>query len=336
MLLRADLSVDIEVVRKHLADVSELRKSGKKVIVVSSGAIACGMAALGLTKRPADIPSLQMCAAVGQANLMKLYGELLPRVAQVLLTHADFQERKRFVNFQNTLQACFERDVVPIINENDTVSVEEIKFGDNDILAAMVSNATNADLTILLSDVEGLFDSDPKRNPEAKKIDVVDNVAKELHKAGKSRSALGMGGVLSKLKAAKIVTEAGGALVLAHGKRASICQIVSGENSGTLFIPMGKMGLRKRWLAHIIRVKGSVTVDEGAAAALKSNGKSLLPVGIVSCTGEFAAGDAIAITDSGGMTIARGISNRSSSEIRLVMGKRGKEEVVHRNNMVIL
>ncbi len=327
------------------------------MIFVSSGAIGAGLAPLGFTRRPVNIPDLQACAAVGQSLLMQAYNEVLaPRgyvVAQLLLTYEDFQDRRRYLNLRNTLAGLQDRKVLPVINENDTVSIDEIKFGDNDALSALVANVVDASLTIVLSDVAGLYTANPRVDPAARLIPVVAGVTPEVEAlAGVPDSAVGVGGMASKIRAAKTVTSVGGTLVVADGKTASIAQILGGgiergEAEGTIFKPSGdRLDHRKRWIAHTLKEQGELQVDAGAARALTEHGKSLLPAGVVGCTGSFAEGDPVLVCH-GGDRIAKGLINYSADQVRLIMGKKSSEvagllggkifdEVIHRNNMVRL
>jgi glutamate 5-kinase len=322
------------------------------VVFVTSGAIGAGLGPLGFARRPETIPDLQVCAAVGQGLLMQVYNQILARrgyvAAQLLLTHEDFQDRRRYLNLRNMLAASQERRAIPIINENDTISVDEIKFGDNDVLAALVSNAIDASLTIVLSDVDGLYTANPRRDPTARRLAVVDQVTPAIEAlADRSDSGVSRGGMASKLRAARIVSSVGGTLILAHGKRASIGALLRGEVQGTIFKPTGdRQEHRKRWIAHSLKELGSLEVDAGAARALTEGGKSLLPAGVVGCEGGFVEGDPVVVTHQG-QSVAKGLTNYSADQVRRIMGKQSSEiaglldgklfdEVIHRNNMVRL
>ncbi len=353
VLLDGTTTLDRPVVERLLNEFVDAREAGHQVIFVSSGAIGAGLAPLGLKQRPTNIPDLQACAAVGQSLLMQAYNEILVRrgyvAAQLLLTYDDFQDRRRYLNLRNTLAALQERrTVLPIINENDTVSIDEIKFGDNDTLGALVANVVDAHLTILLSDVDGLYTANPHLNPEATRISVVEGVTPEIERmADVSDSGLGSGGMTAKLRAARTVTSVGGALVLAGGKTASIAAILRGEIDGTEFRPSGdRLDQRKRWIAHTLKEMGTLDVDAGAARALTQQGKSLLPVGVTACEGSFVEGDPVVVRFKD-RPIAKGLSNYSSEQIRRIMGKQTSEiasllggkifdEVLHRNNLVRL
>lgn len=352
LLVDGDRDLDRASLQQLVDDLVAVREQGRLVVLVSSGAIGAGLRPLGLPRRPASIPELQACAAVGQARLMQAYNDALARhgytAAQILLTHADFQDRRRYLNFRNTLRALAPGKVLPVINENDTVSVEEIRFGDNDILAALVANAIDADLTILLSDTDGLYSADPRKDPRARRLDMVERITPEIEAMADSAADLGTGGMVSKIRAAKVVTAAGGAMILAGGRTDSLTKILSGEPAGTLFLPSGsRLDHRKRWIAYILRDSGSVTVDAGGVDALVRRGKSLLPAGVIACDGDFDVGDAVVIKDPDGRPFAKGLTNYSAAEIRRIMGRHTEEvhqllgyksldEIVHRDNMVLL
>jgi glutamate 5-kinase len=345
-------ALDRPNIERLLNELIDLREQGDHVIFVSSGAIGAGLAPLGFARRPVNIPDLQACAAVGQSVLMQLYNEIVARrgyvAAQILLTHNDFQDRRRYLNLRNTLAALLERNALPVINENDTISVDEIKFGDNDTLCALVSNVVDASPTIVLSDVDGLYTANPRRDPTARRLRVVEAVTPAIEAlADVSDSEVGVGGMFTKIRAAKIVTSVGGTLVLADGKRASVAAIVRGEVDGTVFLPAGnRLDHRKRWIAHTLKETGTLEVDAGAARALLERGTSLLPAGVVGCQGSFVEGDPVIVTHAE-QPIAKGLINYSADQVRRIMGKRTSEvarllggkifdEVIHRNNMVRL
>jgi glutamate 5-kinase len=303
----------------------------RQIVVVSSGAIAAGMAALGFKQRPRALDELQACAAIGQSKLMALYERnflawLLP-VAQVLLTHDDLKNRVRHLNARNTLEKLLKLRVVPIINENDTVSVDEIKFGDNDRLAALAATLIDADLLIILSHVEGLLD-------DGKLVPVVAEIGRDIEKlAGGTDSETSVGGMASKIQAAKIVTRVGIPMVIANGARLSVLtDVVAGKEVGTIFLPMTtKLASRKRWIAFFQRPAGALVVDDGARAALCDGTKSLLAKGIVAVAGEFARGDVVGIRDKNEVEFARGLTKVSSAELATATGV-----VVHHDDLVIL
>lgn len=338
-----------------LADqIRRLRDAGRKVALVSSGAIGAGVGRLGLGKRPTDLRHLQACAAVGQTFLMRAYQECLEphgtHSAQILLTASDFDHRGRYLNARNTILTCFEWGVLPIINENDTVSVAEIRFGDNDHLAAMVTNLLQAPLLVLLTNVDGLYAGDPSTNPDARLLTTVPEIdGGVMDMAGGSKSTLGTGGMRSKIRAARLATAAGESVIMANGSRPGVLDaIFAAEPVGTLFLPHGStVPAWKRWLGFTARPKGRLLVDAGARAAVTSKGRSLLPIGVVRVLGTFSKGDVLAICDGDGIEFARGLTNYASTdatrilglrtdEIASVLGTTPYEEIVHRDNLVVV
>jgi glutamate 5-kinase len=322
-----------------VAQVAALRKSGKEIVLVTSGAVGAGMGALGYDKRPGELAELQACAAVGQSRLMAMYAELFARhnlhVAQVLLTHDDLEHHERHLNVRNTLVTLLGRGVVPIINENDAVSFTEIKFGDNDALSALVASLLPADLLVILTTVDGVIENFGKANP--KTISVIEKIDSDLEKIARGTdSDTAVGGMASKIQAAKIVVRSGIPLVIASGKKKNVlAKILAGENEGTLFVPQPtKLQGRKRWIAFFHHPQGALFVDDGAKLALREKGKSLLPPGVARCEGEFAAGDVVRICDLNGTEFARGIAKFSAAEVR--GRKLARIEVVHRDDLVIL
>ena len=337
-----------EKLAKELLAVAESRE----LIIVSSGAIALGVERLGLPGKPKDIPGKQACAAVGQSRLMRAWEEALaPRVvAQVLLTHSDVQDRRRYLNARHALERLIESAVVPVINENDTVSVDEIKFGDNDTLAGLVAGLVQADVLIILSDVDGLFEADPRTNPGARRLSRVEAVTPAmLEAAGASGSAVGTGGMATKLKAAARVTELGVRCVIAEGHRAgALTELFAGVDRGTVFEPRASAhDARAAWIAHALKPKGSLIVDAGAKLALLEKKKSLLPSGLREVKGDFAHGDPVDLCGPDGRPFARGlvayaaedlrrIAGLKSSQIEATLGWRGMDEAVHRDDLVVL
>ncbi len=340
---------------QSLADqLHRIHASGRKVVLVSSGAIGAGVGRLGIGKRPADLPHLQACAAVGQTALMQMYQECLApyhlQTAQILLTAGDFDSRVRYLNVRNTILTLFEYRCLPVINENDTVSVAEIKFGDNDHLAAMVTNLLRAPLLILLTNVDGLYSGDPRSDPKAELLSTVphiDHTVTEM--AGPSKSELGTGGMKSKLRAARLATAAGEAVIMANGGVPGIIdRVLAAEAVGTLFMPHGDdVPARERWLGYTARPRGLFKVDDGARQAIEKHGKSLLPIGVVEIEGAFGKGDVVSICNRDGMEFARGLSNYSSADaerlrglnseqIARVVGKLPYVELVHRDNLVVV
>jgi len=350
LLSNKQTNLDESVLATMANQVAELRRKKITVTLVSSGAIASGLGELGLTKRPTDLAQLQAVAAVGQRRLMDHWATAFAPhkipVAQILITRHDIDLRNRFLNLRNTLLAAHEMGAVPIINENDTVSTDElvkITFGDNDILAASVAHALRADLLVLLSVVDGLLDS------SGNSVRLVRSIEEARQLVRDEKSGQGKGGMDSKLNAAKMVTDAGECMVVADGRTENVLlRLMGGEEIGTLFIPADathKLPSRSRWIGSV-RPVGKIVVDAGACAALVEKKKSLLPAGIVGVEGEFDSGDVVAITAADGKTIARGLSNYSAADIRRIAGKKTQEvrtllaeaaydEVVHRDNLVI-
>jgi glutamate 5-kinase len=338
---------------QSLADqLHRVRASGRKVVLVTSGAIGAGVGKLGLGKRPADLSHLQACAAVGQTALMQLYQESVVQygiqTAQILLTASDFDNRARYLNARNTICTLFEYGALPIINENDTVSVAEIKFGDNDHLAAMVTNLLRAPLLVLLTNVDGLYSDDPRTNPDAKLLATVPNIDESVTAlAAATKSALGTGGMGSKLKAARLATMSGEAVIMANGSLDGILdRVFAAEPVGTLFLPHGQdVPSRKRWFGFTARPKGIFRLDAGARQAVL-DGKSLLPIGVTAVEGEFGKGDVVSLIDPKGVEVARGLSNYASTTAARVRGLRTERiaellggvpypELVHRDNLVV-
>ncbi|NPV60346.1 MAG: glutamate 5-kinase [Actinobacteria bacterium] len=346
--------LDREQVGNLVGQVASLRRSGREVVLVSSGAIAAGVELLGLGERPRDIPTLQAASSVGQGLLVALYADFFAaeglRVGQVLFSQYDFAHRRQYLNARNTFRRLLEMGVVPLVNENDTVAVEEIRFGDNDRLAALVAVLVEADLLVMLSDTEGFFTADPKRNQGARIIREVEHITPEMFRlAGEAVEEHSSGGMAAKLEAASIAGAAGIGTVIAYGReRGVLDRVLAGEPVGTYFRPP-KRRLRgqKHWIAYGARPRGVIVVDEGAREALLRGGRSLLPAGVVECRGEFVSGDAVEVVDREGRRIARGICGLSSTELDMVKGLRSDEaacrlgeeeceEVIHRDYLVIL
>ena len=326
----------------------------REVIMVSSGAVAEGMKRLGWATRPKEIHQLQAAAAVGQMGLVQMYETKLRDFkvgsAQVLLTHADLADRERYLNARSTLLTLLKLGVVPVINENDTVVNDEIKFGDNDTLGALVANLVDADAYVILTDQKGLYTADPRKNPDAQFVHQAQagDLALEAM-AGGAGSSVGTGGMLTKILAAKRAAGSGTSTVIAWGREPhALLRLTQGEAIGTLLVaPTHKNQARKQWIRDHLQMRGSVTIDSGAVAKVRSEGKSLLPVGMVAVEGDFSRGDVIAVRDVQGLEVARGLANYSSSEARLLckhasseveqlLGYRGEPEMVHRDNMVVL
>jgi glutamate 5-kinase len=336
--------------------LAALHRAGRDVILVSSGAVGAGIEALGLKRRPATMPDLQMAAAVGQTRLMTAYDQLFStegcRIGQMLLTHDGLKERERHLNARNTLMNLLRHRIIPVINENDVVAVEEIRFGDNDMLAALVALLMPADLLILLTSADGL--REPTTPGRTRRIPRVEAVTPEiLALVNDKGNHLSTGGMASKLDAARTANEAGVPVVIAHGRREGVLEkIADGQDTGTLIGPVGtdggsRMRSRKRWIAFFHKALGSVVVDEGAGRAVVEQGRSLLPIGVRKVEGQFSAGALVNIKGLDGTVLARGLSDYGSEDLCRVKGRKGRdlaaelgpgyyEEVIHRDNMVIV
>ena len=345
--------LDAEAISRWGAQFAELRRQGKDVVMVSSGAIAEGMKRLGWTKRPNEIHELQAAAAVGQMGLAHVYEKAFREhdlaTAQVLLTHEDLADRKRYLNARSTLLTLLKHRVVPIINENDTVVTDEIKVGDNDTLGALVANLIDADVLIILTDQEGLFTADPRKDPQAQLLSAVpagDPLLEAM--AGGAGSSIGKGGMITKVLAAKRAASRGAHTVVASGRQDRVLErLAAGEVLGTQFIAQTQpLAARKQWLQDHLQLKGAMVLDTGAVKALLDGGKSLLPIGVAEVQGDFQRGEAVAILDANGKEIARGLSNYASSEARMIMRKPSSDiesilgfveepELIHRDNLVL-
>jgi len=347
----------LSTIRALAAQLSNaLAADGVSFVVVTSGAIAAGREKLRMAERPRTVSLKQAAAAVGQTSLMRAYERAFEKrgrhVAQLLLTHDDFESRERYVNARNTLLALLSRGIVPIVNENDTVATEEIRLGDNDHLATLVTQMIGADLLILLTDSDGLQTKDPHRHPDARRIPVVENLddASVLAAVGRRVSSGGTGGMASKLRAARVLSASGIPVVIASGlSRRSILDILGGRDTGTLILPRrtGKLRSRKMWIAYAMNVRGTILVDDGARKVLMEGGKSLLPAGVTGARGRFRPGDAVSIADRRGRVFARGIARwgseqvdrgkgKRSAEVRTLLGPETSAEVVHRDDLTIL
>ena len=333
--------------------LAALAEQGREVIMVSSGAIAEGMKRLGWTTRPQELDKLQAAAAVGQMGLAQMYETKLREQglasAQVLLTHADLADRERYLNARSTLLTLLALHVVPVINENDTVVNDEIKFGDNDTLGALVANLVEADLLVILTDQKGLYSADPRKDADARFIQEAragDPALEQM--AGGAGSSIGKGGMITKVLAAKRAAGSGASTVIAWGRESDcLLRLAGGEIIGTLLVaPTQKSQARKRWMADQLQLRGSVTVDEGAAAKLRSEGKSLLTIGMTAVEGDFSRGEVIAVRDPAGQEIARGLANYAAAEARLLcrkpsgeieklLGYMAEPEMIHRTNLVV-
>jgi glutamate 5-kinase len=352
-VLTLDQGLNLPVIASISHEISRLIASGLEVILVSSGAMAAGMRKLQLAKRPEAIPARQAVAAVGQAGLILTYEEAFARdglkVAQILLTGEDMTSRKRYLNARNTLNTLLEWRVVPIINENDTVMVDEIKFGDNDNLAAVITLLMDADLLINLTDIDGLYDKDPRVFDDATRLSEVNTIGKNIERyASDIPGALGTGGMLTKIKAARKVTAAGIPMIIANGTQPDILhRLFKGSETGTFFIPRKeRLSSRKCWLAFSLKPKGAIVIDDGAVGAIVRGGKSLLPSGIVRVVGEFNVGDPVQFIDADGTVLGNGLVNYTASDIRKIkglrtsqiadsLGEKPYDEVIHRDNLVL-
>jgi len=333
--------------------VHRLLEQGFEVILVSSGAVAAGKNDLGIDGRPHSIPLKQAAAAIGQSRLMRAYKERLRlkghKVAQILLTRDDLSNRRRYLNARNTLMTLLEHGVVPIVNENDTVVVDEIRFGDNDNLSAMVTNLTEAGLLVILSDVDGLYSADPASQVDAELIPLIEKITPEITAMASGRcSQIGTGGMATKLRAANRATLCGAATVILNGQVAgNLGRLFDGEEVGSFFLPArGKLAARKHWIAFTKKPRGKLLLDDGAVKAVCERGKSLLPSGIIGVEGGFERGDAIRLCRLDGTEIARGVINYTLAELLQIMGKKSTEietilgyrygdEIVHRDNLVL-
>lgn len=354
-VLTAADGLNTGVISSLSRQICQLSKNGLEVLLVSSGAMASGQKKIGLTRRPDEIPKRQAVAAVGQAGLIlcyeKAFEECGRQVAQILLTSDDLSvSRRRYLNARNTLHTLLAWKVVPIINENDTVVIEEIKFGDNDNLSALIALMMGADILVNLTDTDGLYTGDPRTDREARLVPVVGNITRDIEKTASGMpGVLGTGGMLSKIRAARKVSVAGIPMVIANGlEKDVLIRLFEGENMGTFFLPSEhRLSNRKSWIGFTLKPKGALVVDEGAARAIIEKGKSLLPGGITDVEGDFGIGSPVHIRDVRGRRIAAGLVNYASGDIRKIkgcqtaqikeeLGEKPYDEVVHRNNMTVL
>lgn len=351
-LSRDDDTLDDARFEALAAQVHAVRRTGRQVVLVSSGAIGSGIGLLGLKRRPDDLPHLQAAAAVGQAHLIRRYDDCLHpygyRAAQLLLTANDFRHRARYLNVRNTLTTLFEYNAIPIVNENDTVSVNEIRFGDNDRLAALVTNLVEAPLLVILSVIDGLYNGDPA-DPASRVIPMVATWDESLLKlATATRSTRGTGGMLSKLEAARSATAVGENVIIANGRNSHVLeQILAGDEVGTLFLARGEaIPAWKRWIGYALPPRGKYVLDAGARQAIEQRGRSLLAIGIKSVEGEFTKGEVVALVDQQGCEFARGLTNYGASDARKIAGLRSDgiaqvlgsvpyDEVIHCDNLVV-
>ncbi|MBK8690196.1 MAG: glutamate 5-kinase [Betaproteobacteria bacterium] len=346
--------LDHAAVANWAAQIADLKRAGKEIVLVSSGAIAEGIKRLGWTARPSAMHELQAAAAVGQMGLVQAYETAFAKfglqTAQVLLTHEDLADRRRYLNARSTLRTLIELDVIPIINENDTVTTDEIRFGDNDTLGALVTNLIEADVLLLLTDQQGLYTADPRKDPAATLVRTARAGDPQLEAmAGGAGSALGRGGMLTKILAAKRAARSGASTVIASGREPDVLtRLAAGEALGSALVAdAASLAARKQWLADHLQLAGRLQLDQGAVRALVSEGKSLLPIGVVAIDGEFERGEVVGCYDPAGREVARGLVNygaaeagriirRPSSEIETILGYVEEPELIHRDNLVLL
>jgi len=346
--------LDRDRLRAWVDQLADLIEAGYEIVVVSSGAVAEGMSRMGLVERPKALHELQAAAAIGQMGLVQAWESCFQRrglhTAQVLLTHDDLSDRRRYLNARGTLRALVSKRVVPVVNENDVVANDELRFGDNDSLAALVANLIEAELVVLLTDQQGLYSADPRSNPDAELVRVTEATSPELDgMAGNSKGALGSGGMYTKLRAARLAGRSGAATVIAGGREADVLQrLAAGEHIGTLLLPGQEPdAARKRWLAGHLQVRGRLQLDEGAVRVLCQSGRSLLAVGVRGVEGDFRRGELVACVDPDGREVARGLVNysadearriqgRPSSEINAILGYVDEDELIHRDNLVLV
>jgi len=345
--------IDADAIGNWCGQLAALARDGREVIMVSSGAIAEGMKRLGWSVRPKELHELQAAAAVGQMGLVQMYETMLREhglgSAQVLLTHADLADRERYLNARSTLLTLLSYQVVPVINENDTVVTDEIKFGDNDTLGALVANLVEADALVILTDQKGLYSADPRKDPNARFIDVCTAGDPDLEQmAGGAGSRVGTGGMITKVIAARRAAGSGASTVIAWGREPDVLvRLTQGEAIGTLFVAeTAKVAARKQWMMDHLQLRGAVVIDDGAVAKVRDEGASLLPIGVTEVVGDFQRGDVIAVRDGAGNEVARGLANYASTEARLIqrkpssefealLGFTGEAEMIHRDNLVL-
>jgi glutamate 5-kinase len=353
-VLTGENGLDLQIIEQLVDEIAHFTKQGYQIVIVTSGAIASGKHRMGITGKLKSMPQKQAAAAIGQSRLMRVYSNSFGKygifVAQILLTMSDLTDRKRYLNVRNTLSTLIDWGVIPIINENDSVAVDEIKFGDNDHLAAMITNIIDAQLLINLTSTEGLYDQNPTGSKKAKLITLVREFTEEIESAAtEETSDVGLGGMKSKVIAAKTVTSSGIPCLIAPGKKKGVLHdIFAGKEIGTLFLPASEhMSSRKYWIAFTLRSRGKLFLDDGAKMALMEEGKSLLPSGITNVEGDFGIGDPVTCVDAEGAQLAKGLVNYSSSEIKKIMGLKSTkieqvlgykdyDEIIHRDNLAVM
>ncbi len=353
-LTHADGRLNHERIKTLARELSDLRQAGKEIILVTSAAVSAGMERMGLTERPANIPEKQAAAAVGQGILMHVYEKLFAEydqiVAQILMTREESVKRTRYTNSRNTFQALLDRGIIPIVNENDAVAIDELKIGDNDTLSAQVASIVDADVLFILSDIAGVYSDNPKENPEARLLYEVPFITDVIEaSAGGAGSSRGTGGMFTKIQAAKIAVSSGIAMIVASGSEENvISRILAGEKLGTIFLSRkNRLQFRKRWLAFGARIRGKLFVDDGCAKALTEGNCSLLAAGVTGSEGDFAAGATLSVCLANGQEIARGLSNYSSvdigqikgvktADIEKILGSKPYGEIIHKDNLVVM
>jgi len=353
LVTRDGQGLDHEQISSWVKQICSLRQQGHHIVLVSSGSVAEGLVRLGWGKRPEALNDLQAAAAVGQMGLIQAYESKFQQhgvhTAQVLFTHEDMSDRKRYLNARSTLNRLLDLGVVPVVNENDTVAIEEIRFGDNDRLAALTANLVEADMLIIMTDQDGMYDSDPRRHAEANLLESVSVDDEKLESMAAGSGALGRGGMVTKVQAARLAARSGAATLVVGGRSDNVLsQIADGQIIGTLFSPANEpMAARKQWLAGHMVLPGKLQLDDGAVKVLKQSGKSLLPVGVKAVFGDFQRGAVVACINGQGQEIARGLVNynaqeiekikgQPSAEIRNLLGYVDESELIHRNNLVLL
>jgi glutamate 5-kinase len=353
-VLTGEDGLDLQIIEQLVDEIAHLTKEGYKVVIVTSGAIASGKHRMGIKGKLKSMPQKQAAAAIGQSRLMRVYSNAFGKyglyVAQILLIMSDLTDRKRYLNVRNTLSTLLDWGIIPIINENDTVAVDEIKFGDNDHLAAMITNVIDADLLINLTSTDGLYDQSPTESKKAKLISLVKEFTEEIENAATDETtAVGLGGMKSKVMAAKQVTASGIPCIIAPGKKKGVLHdIFAGKDIGTLFLPASEhLSSRKYWIAFTLKSRGKLFLDEGAKMALIEEGKSLLPSGILNIEGDFSIGDPVTCVDMEGTQLAKGLVNYNSAEVRKIMGLKSSrieqvlgykdyDEIIHRDNLAVI
>ncbi len=354
LLTKDGKGLDYDAIKGWAEEMVLLRQQGIEIILVSSGSVAEGMSRMGWSKRPTELAELQAAAAIGQTGLIEAYENQFKKhhiqAAQILLTHDDVSNRKRYLNARNTLRALLKFKALPIINENDTVALEEMRLGDNDTLAALVANITEADLLVILTDQQGLFDKDPRHNKDAKLITEERAGNSKLHGyVGEIKTSLGSGGMSTKLTAAQRAARSGCATIIASGREKNVLgRIAAGDTIGTLLIPEdAQFSAKKQWIAGQVQASGTLYLDAGASHAIQTQGTSLLPIGVERSEGNFKRGDVVDCKNQNNQVIARGLINYSDSEVSLlaqkpsnkigkILGYTGESELIHRDNLVIL